>query len=223
MAVAPKGTTGAQAKALARRGATVDLQRNLLEFLNGVQVDARTTMNDFMAEDRVRTEVHGLIRNVEILEGEWDGESYTVSGRIRLPQLLVIVTPSIEAKGSKPKPASSSAPKTSGKFTGLVIDARHLQITPSLSFKVVDEGGREVYGINFADPKFAAQSGLATYYNNLDYAKGEIRVATNPIVTKAVKLSQDNLAIVIPNSAAAKVRGSSYDFRKECKVIIVCK
>jgi hypothetical protein len=138
----------------------------------------------------------------------------------------VIVTPSITARESKSKPASSgaqSAPKTSGKFTGLVIDARHLQITPSLSFSVVDEGGREVYGIRFADPKFAAQSGLATYYNNIDYAKGEIRVATNPIVTKAVKLSQNNFAIVIPNSAAAKVRGSSYDFRKECKVIIVCK
>jgi hypothetical protein len=225
MAVAPKGTSGAQAKALARRGATVDLQRNLLEFLNGVQVDARTTMNDFMAEDRVRTEVHGLIRNIEILEGEWDGESYTVSGRVRLPQLLVIVAPSIAAKEPAKQPArtSSGAPKTAGRFTGLVIDARHLQITPSLSFKVVDEAGREVYGISFADPKFAAQSGLATYYNNIDYAKGEIRVAANPIVTKAVKLSQDNFAIVIPNSAAAKVRGSSYDFRKECKVIIVCR
>jgi hypothetical protein len=62
MAVAPNGTKGAQAKALARRGAIVDLQRNLLEFMNGVQIDSRTTMNDFMAEDRVRSEVHGLIQ-----------------------------------------------------------------------------------------------------------------------------------------------------------------
>jgi hypothetical protein len=88
---------------------------------------------------------------------------------------------------------------------------------------VVDESGREVYGINFTDSKFAAQSGLACYYNNIEYAKGEIRVATNPIVTKAMRLGSDNVAIVIPNSAAAKIRGSSYDFRKECKVIIVVK
>jgi hypothetical protein len=225
MAVAPTGKTGAQGKALARRGAIVDLQRNLLEFMVGVQVDARTTMNDFMAEDRVRTEVHGIIRNVELLEGEWDGEAYTISGRVRLPQILTVIMPNIiEIEEKAPKPKPSAAPsKTAGKFTGLVIDARHLPITPTLSFRVIDEGGNEVYGIRFADPKFAAQSGLATYYNNIDYAKGELRVATNPIVTKAVRLTGDGIVIVIPNSAASRVRGSSYDFRKECKVIIVCK
>ena len=48
-------------------------------------------MNDFMAEDLVRSEVHGLIRNVELLDGKWDGESYTVTGRIRTAGLRVIV------------------------------------------------------------------------------------------------------------------------------------
>jgi len=76
MAVAPRNTRGAQAKALARRGAMVDLQRNLLEFLVGVQVDSRTVMDDFMANDTVRSEVHGIVKNVEVLEGTWDGEFY---------------------------------------------------------------------------------------------------------------------------------------------------
>lgn len=224
MAVPPKGMTGAQAKAMAKRGAIVDLQRNMLEFLAGVHVDARTTMNDYMAEDRVRSEVHGVIKNLELLDGVWDGESYTVSGRIRLPELLICVAPSIPAPPAQPQKAPApSVPKTSGRFTGLVIDARHLPIAPTLSFRVTDESGRVVYGVSFADQKFLAQSGLATYYNNLNYAKGELRVAANPIVTKAVKVISANGDIVIPNSAAAKIRGSSYDFRKECKVIIVCK
>ena len=233
--VVPKGKSGAQGKALARRGAIVDLQRNLLEFVVGVRIDAETTMDDFMAEDRVRTELDGMIKNVQIGEGRWDGESYTVSGRIKLPQLLVIVKPSLppappapkpepeEAPRSEPKSSgSTSAPKTSGRFTGLVIDARHLSIVPSLSFRVVDGSGREVYGINFVDSNICEQSGLATYYNNLNYAKGELRVAANPIVTKAVRVL-GNGDIVIPDSDSARVRGSSYDFRRECKVIIVCK
>ena len=90
MAVAPNNTKGAQARALARRGAIVDLQRNLLESIGGVQIDSRTTMNDFMAEDRVRSEVHGLIQGVELLDGKWDGEAYTVTGRIRTENLRVI-------------------------------------------------------------------------------------------------------------------------------------
>ena len=90
MAVAPNNAKGSQSMALARRGAIVDLQRNLLESIGGVQVDARTTMNDFMAEDRVRTEVNGLIQGIQLLDGKWDGESYTVTGRIRTEGLRVI-------------------------------------------------------------------------------------------------------------------------------------
>ena len=224
MAVAPKGMEGAQGRALARRGAIVDLQRNLLEFLNGVQIDSRTVMDDFMAEDRVRSEVHGMIKGVELLKGEWDGESYTVTGRIKLADLRVIIAPSIhvdkviiEEEKKQPKP------KSTAKYTGLIIDVRHLPLVPALTFRVFDESGRALYGMEFADQASFLQSGICSYYNNINYAKGEIFVAPNPISTKAVKLSTSNVDIVIPDSAASMVRGSSYDFRKECKVIIIVK
>ena len=228
MAVAPKGTEGAQAKALARRGAIVDLQRNLLEFMAGVQIDARTTMDDFMASDRVRSEVHGIIKNIELLEGQWDGEAYTIAGRIRLPQIRAVV-----ASNYKPNPVNITivaeeektppAKRTGGKYTGLVIDVRHLDLVPSMTFNIIDESGRVVYGIEFTDQRSYLQSGLCSYFNNINYARGDIFVASNPIVTKALRLSTGNVDIVIPNGDAAKVRGSSYDFRKECKVIIVSK
>ena len=220
MAVAPTGKKGGQGKALARRGATLDLQRNLLEFMKGVRIDGQTTMNDFMAEDRVRSEISGIIKNVEVMRGEWDGETYTVTGRIKLPPVRAVVAPKIPVdkshKEAKPK-------KSAGRYTGLIIDARHLPLVPSMSFRVLDESGKPVYGMEFVDQDRFLQSGLCAYYNNINYAKGEVHVASNPIVTKAVKLKNGNVDIVIPNSAAAKVRGSSYDFRKDCKVIVVSK
>ena len=220
MAVAPTGMKGAQGKALARRGATLDLQRNLLEFMKGVQIDAQTTMNDFMAEDRVRSEISGIIKNVEVMRGEWDGEAYTVTGRIKLPPVRAVVAPKIPVdktyKESKPK-------KSAGRYTGLVIDARHLPLVPSMSFRVLDESGKPVYGMEFVDYDRFLQSGLCAYYNNINYAKGEVHVAGNPIVAKALKLKNGNVDIVVSNSVAAKIRGSSYDFRKDCKVIVVSK
>ena len=90
-AVAPKGMSGPQARLLARRGAMADLQRNMLEFLVGARIDARTTMDDFMADDRVRSEVNGAIRGVEVLKGEWDGEVYTVTGRMKLAPIILII------------------------------------------------------------------------------------------------------------------------------------
>ena len=220
MAVAPTGMKGAQGKALARRGATLDLQRNLLEFMKGVQIDAQTTMNDFMAEDRVRSEISGIIKNVEVMRGEWDGEAYTVTGRIKLPPVRAVVAPKIPVdktyKESKPK-------KSAGRYTGLVIDARHLPLVPSMSFRVLDESGKPVYGMEFVDYDRFLQSGLCAYYNNINYAKGEVHVAGNPIVAKALKLKNGNVDIVVSNAVAAKIRGSSYDFRKDCKVIVVSK
>ena len=220
MAVAPTGKKGAQGKALARRGATLDLQRNLLEFLKGVQIDARTTMNDFMAEDRVRSELSGIVKNVEIMNGEWDGEAYTITGRIKLPAVRVVVAPIIQIDKTykEPKPR-----KSSGRYTGLVIDVRHLPLLPSMSFHVMDESGRPVYGMEFVDYDRYLQSGLCAYYNNINYAKGEVHVASNPIVAKALKLKNGNVDIIVSNAVAAKIRGSSYDFRRDCKVIVVSR
>jgi hypothetical protein len=227
-AIAPDGAKGAQAKALAQRGAIVDLQRNLLEFIAGIQVDARTTMDGFMASDRVRSEVHGVIRNVELLDGTWDGESYTVSGRIRLTPLRNVVAANIPQNPVsiaivEEERKAPPAKKTAGNFTGLIIDARHLQLIPAMTFDVLDTKGRAVYGIEFTDRQHYLQSGLCAYFNNINYAKGDLHVGTNPIVVKAVRLASGNVDIVISDSDAAKVRGSSYDFRRECKVIVVSK
>ena len=236
MAVAPNGMKGAQAKALARRGAMVDLQRNLLEFIVGVQVDARTVMDDFMANDTVRTEMHGIIKNVETLEGTWDGEAYTVKGRIHMGQLRKVLAPVYPVVGATPDitiieepepPApkkSKSQPKPQkARYTGLVIDVRHLPYVPAMTFNVYDQKGKAVYGMSFVNQSNYLQSGFCSYFTNINHAKGDISIATNPIVAKAVKLGNGNVDIIISNSDAAKIRSSSYDFRKECKVIIVSK
>ena len=240
MAVAPTGSKGAQAKALARRGAMVDLQRNLLEFMVGVQIDAETRMEDFMANDKVRSEIHGIIRNVETISGEWDGESYVVKGRLKLGQIRQIVAPHIPVPAPYPvvgatpdvdiyiddSPAPAPKKKTPAKkarYTGLVIDVRHLPYVPAMSFNVYDQKGRPVYGMNFVNQSNYLQSGICAYFNNINVARGDVFVSPSPIVAKAVKLGKGNVDIYISNSDAAKVRSSSYDFRKECKVIIVSK
>ncbi|MBQ7561046.1 MAG: hypothetical protein IJS99_04295 [Synergistaceae bacterium] len=251
MAVAPTGTKGAQAKALARRGAMLDLQRNLLEFLVGVQIDADTRMENFMAEDRVRSELHGIIRNVEATSGEWDGESYVMKGRIKLGQIRTLIAPSLPPAPAvypevgagpditiyedvEPEPAPAPrAPRKPGtprkstggkaRYTGLVIDVRHLPYVPSMTFQVYDASGRAVYGMNFVNRSSFLSSGICSYFSNINAAKGEIFVANNPIVAKAIRLGKSNVDIFISNSAAAKIRSSSYDFRKDCKVIIVSR
>lgn len=237
--VAPAGAKGAQAKTLAMRAAVLDLQRNLLEFMVGVQVDARTTMEDFMANDVVRSEVHGIIKNMETLGGEWDGESYTIKGRIFTGEIRRAIVPSLppapknypvvgaktDAKpGGEKKASPAKAPKAKKqRWTGLVLDVRHLPYVPAMTFRVYDEKGRAVYGMEFAEQKNYLKSGLCSYFTNISYATGDAGVADNPIIAKAVRLGDGNVDIFISDADADKIRNSSYDFRKECKVIVVSK
>ena len=81
LGVAPAGTSGTQAEALARRAAISDAYRQLAEQVNGVNVDASTTVENLMlANMTVRTHVSALIKGVEIREekAQRDG-SYTVT------------------------------------------------------------------------------------------------------------------------------------------------
>ncbi|HDQ93473.1 MAG TPA: hypothetical protein ENN89_05050 [Synergistetes bacterium] len=215
-----------QGKLLARRAATVDLQRKLLEFVQGVRVDSRTTMTDYMVSDRVRTEVQGVIRRVEILEGSWDGEVYTVVGRVKLQDVRIAVVPELPekpvAKQVPPPPAPTTPSTPKGRYTGLVIDVSHLPLIPAMTFNVTDTSGKAVYGLSFVDKERFLSSGLCSYHMTVGYAKIEPRVTDAPLVIKAVKLvGPQNVDIVISSADAARIKNSTYDFRIPCRVIVV--
>ncbi len=220
-AVPPPGMENSpQGKLLARRGAVVDLQRNLLEAVQGVKVDSKTIMTDFMASDLVRTEVQGLIKGVEVQEGSWDGAVYTVKGRVKLEKVRAAVLPALPKQPGK-KAVPSLQPKTGGA-SGLLVDARHLPLIPALIFRIVDGNGKEVYGLDFVDQERFLASGLCDYHTNIDYARGAPRIASSPLVIKAVKtVSPGNADLVISNADAAKIRGNAFDFRIPCRVTVV--
>jgi len=58
-----------QAKLLALRAAKVDALRNLAEMVEGLELDARTRVRDFVVgEDRIYTEVHAFVWGAEVKE-----------------------------------------------------------------------------------------------------------------------------------------------------------
>ena len=219
LGVPPEGKTGEQAKALARRAAIVDLQRNLLETIQGVQIDSKTTVKDFMATDTINSAVAGTIKGVEVIDEKWDGKSYVVFGQVRQEKMAGAL--SEVAKKIKMVKLPKEPKKNGGNFTGLIIDARHLTLSQQKYFHVVDETGKIVYGIEFADKNKHSQIGLCAYFDRIVYEDNEERVGDTPLVVKAQRLTNDNTDIVIPNYAADQIRRNRVNFRKDCKVIVV--
>lgn len=229
-----ENTTRSQGKLLARRAAQLDLERNMLEAMQGVKIYSQTEMKDFAIEfDTVSASVKGVVSGIEIISEEWEEEwddktgayegTYTVVGQIRQEKLarpMNEVARHIPPAGKKLK---SEGKKNGEKYTGLILDIdKSLRTEPKKFFRIVDENGYLVYGTDNADKNIQSRIGLCAYYKDRVFIKDEkARVGDNPLFIKAQRIASNGEDIVIATSDAETIRRNQIDFRKECKVIIV--
>ena len=109
-------------------------------------------------------------------------------------------------------------------YTGLIFDAQSLTFTPSASVKILDEDGREVYGSAYVSKDWAEKHGIVSYVKGLDEAKANQRVAGNPLVIKAIRVTgPNNKDLVISNDDARRVRdlAKNLNFLDAAKVVII--
>ena len=109
-------------------------------------------------------------------------------------------------------------------YTGLIFDAQTLTFTPSASVKILDEDGREVYGSAYVSKDWAEKQGIVSYVKDLAQAKANQRVAGNPLVIKAIKVTgPNNKDLVISNDDARRVRdlAKHLNFLDAGKVVII--
>jgi hypothetical protein len=90
-----KAVNMAQARAMARRAATVVARRNLLEIIKGVQIDSATTVENYIVtNDVILSQVKGFLQNSQVLDTAYmsDGSvEVTVGVNLRggLAQILI--------------------------------------------------------------------------------------------------------------------------------------
>jgi len=109
-------------------------------------------------------------------------------------------------------------------YTGLIFDAQNLTFTPSASVKILDEDGREIYGSAYVSKDWADKHGIVSYVKDLAQAKANQRVAGNPLVIKAIKVTgPNNKDLVISNDDARRVRdlARNLNFLDAGKVVII--
>jgi hypothetical protein len=109
-------------------------------------------------------------------------------------------------------------------YTGLIFDAQNLTFTPSASVKILDEDSREVYGSAYVSKDWAEKHGIVSYVKDLAQAKANQRVAGNPLVIKAIKVTgPNNKDLVISNDDARRVRdlAKHLNFLDAAKVVII--
>jgi len=215
------------------RAAKAAAFRNLLELVGQVQIDARTTVgNAMLASDSIQTRVSGLIRGARVVPGSQQEKEglYQVALHLELlDEFAAAVLPAARRDSSEVPPAEAPAPASvpPRPYTGLIVDARGLDLKPSMAPRILSAGGRELYSARAVDLAYARQLGVVGYDRDLDRASRSDRVggeAAHPLIIRAQKASgQYSAEVVISNEDAVQVQmaDAHSPFLSQCRVVFV--
>ena len=121
-----------------------------------------------------------------------------------------------------PEMITSSSVKST--YTGLIIDARGLDLKPAMAPRILVEGEfLELYGSGFSEQKPDPTYGFAGYAGTICKASAmKERIGENPLIVKAT-LALNVTDVVISREDAIEIASAlkTYDFFKERRVVIV--
>lgn len=230
----PEIQNPAQRRLLGFRAAKAAAFRNLLELVGQVQIDATTTVgNAMIASDSIHTRVSGLIRGARVVPGSQQEKEGLYQVALNLELLDEFADAVLPAARRAAPPAAPPAELPAPTFappqlyTGLIVDARGLDLKPSMAPRILSAGGRELYSASAVDLKYARQLGVVGYDKDLKRASRSDRVGgeeARPLVVKAQKTSgQYSADVVISNEEAVRVQmaDAQSHFLSACRVIFV--
>ena len=207
--IAPNGTTGAQARVLARRAAIADAQRQLAEAVNGVNVDAETTVEQMaVTSDIVRTKVSATLKGAKIVsENITSDGAYEVTMQLPMfgtSSIAQAVLPPPEVKVPFPTPTVDTkvTVTVNSGYTGVIVDCRGFGLNPVMSPVIKDTNGTKLYGHQNLDYDLVIRDGMASYAHDMTQAS---RAGSNPLVIKAERLADHNANPVLSTSDGNKL------------------
>ena len=223
-------------RAQAKRAAMMDAQRNLAETVKGVRVTSDSTMEDMILQsDVVRTRVDSIIKGMsEVSSQYYEDGTYEVilemslfGSKDSLSEAAFIPFKE-EPKISFPLPSDVTIINqpmiVNNGYTGLVIDCRGLgKLNFVMSPVIKNTDGQAIYGHQNLDYDKIIVNGMASYADDVYDEISRSRAGSNPLVIKAVGLSDLDANPVVSVVDADKILATNqYDrFLERCSVVFV--
>ena len=124
----------AQARLMAERAAKIDALRNIVETIQGITVSGQRSAGDVMSNGEIRTRVTAVAQGFKVVDTK-----YYSDGSVDVVVSMPIDENLTSALVEKPKKARTVKADGAAPFTGLVVNARGLGVTPSMAPRVLDD------------------------------------------------------------------------------------
>jgi hypothetical protein len=227
--------------ALAVRLAVSQARKQLLDMIMAVRIDSRGTVSAYLSENEDSAErVRGIIQNSPLIRPavfEPSGEVRVVE-RLRGPLAELVLPTTIQFQSGIPPRMSASMEQNmafedgppeeagagTGGYTGVIVDARGLQVTPALAPVVYGQDGMGAYGPFLVSRANAIAKGVVAYAATADPAVLRERVGERPLVVRALSVFGSwRTDLVVSSPMARLIRammrvGEAVD---NCRVVVV--
>ena len=200
----PRGAVGAQGRVWARTAAIADAQRQMAAAIDGVQVDAETTVKQLTLEsDVVKTTISAKVRGARIV-----AENFTSDGAYEVTMQMpmfgnegfaqaVLPRPTEVVPFPTPQPVEQPSPGSTttvtvtvnGGYTGVIIDCRGFNVNNVMSPVIKDTNGTKLYGHQNLDYDLVIRDGMASYAHDMSQAG---RAGSNPLIIKAQRMEDQS-------------------------------
>jgi len=210
----------------AREAALADALRTLALAVSRVRVTATTRVHNYvLQDDEIKVRIEDVVRGAQVIE-----ESVTPGGVYRVvlqtplagagsvseavgvgdtaqTALAVETAPAPETKPVIEVVGPGTPPPPGATYTGLIVDCRGLDVSPSISPKLFDPDGGEVYGTMNVSPDYAIEVGIAGFPQRMDDARRSARIGDRPLIVRAARCpDRHRFYVVLRAGEAEKIR-----------------
>lgn len=226
---------------LAVRKAVISARKQLLDIILSTRINSKATVSAYLSEDAdLAARVRGMVQNSPLERPAMFDETGEVrvyeTFRGKLAELVLPTTIQFQS-GIPPKLSTSleqqfeyqqAPPEVAGNgsisYTGVIIDARGLQVTPCLSPVVYGQDGVGAYGAFLVSRENAIRNGVVAYSTTPDPAQLRSRGGSNPLIIRALNAYgswRTDLIISTPMANLVRATMSSPSLAGSSRVVIV--
>ncbi|MCE9502003.1 MAG: hypothetical protein K8R21_16095 [Leptospira sp.] len=203
------------------------LSINLFTAIENMKIDSYTSMLDRISQDEKFREKYNRIFEISekdfsfrIIDNKIQAEAgIPFTGKNGLLNFLEINF------GSEPFPEFPEIPSPSS-YSGLIVDARHLNAVASLFPRITTDRGIEIYSPELVSRNYAIDTGMVSFQTDPILAKRNSRAGINPYYVVALSATgKDKTDFSIPTEDAMRIMASKNSVQnlRKCRVIILLK
>ncbi|MEJ2729327.1 MAG: hypothetical protein P8185_12610 [Deltaproteobacteria bacterium] len=208
----------------------------LLETVKRIKIDSKRSVGSMAAKNKtimlqIKDMVYNAKENEKFRKYMSDGSVEVLLQMNLRGGFTQLILPAeirqiecIKQINKEANPTAAGKNAASEVYTGLLVDARGIELQPALVIKILDENLEEVFGPAFVSREFVVQYGMAAYYADITSAKSDSRIADHPLTVKALRTDWPSRSdIVISNADASKLKSASQHLQllRESRAVIL--